>query len=81
MCVWFVVAGLHVALARNVLISDPGVLAMRVLALNGSSGALTNCEWWQNREGMEVGGPRRLEDPHILPKKGLRPDTTYPWLD
>lgn len=65
------------AIARNLLISDPGVMAMRVLALNASTGMLANCEWWQNQEGMEVGGPRKVESQ--LPKKGHRPDYSYPW--
>lgn len=51
-------------------------MAARVLAINASTGQLENCAWWQ-RQGMEVGGPRKVTE--RLPETGRRLDPEYPW--
>lgn len=69
-------SGLQDAVTRNLLVSDRIVTAARVLAINASTGTLLNCAWWQ-RQGLEVGGPRRLAEGE--PEVGQRPDPEYPW--
>ncbi|KAF5291543.1 hypothetical protein FQR65_LT01856 [Abscondita terminalis] len=53
-------------------------MSARVLAINASTGQLVNCAWWQ-RQGLEVGGPRKLTEG--IPEVGHRPDSDYPWYE
>lgn len=56
--------------------SDRSVLAVRVLAMNASTGNLVNCAWWQ-RQGVEMGGPRKFTESDL--EIGHRPNSDYPW--
>lgn len=51
-------------------------MSARVLAINGSTGHILNCAWWQ-RQGLEMGGPRKLLDGG--PEIGHRLNPEYPW--
>ncbi|KAB0794215.1 hypothetical protein PPYR_13835 [Photinus pyralis] len=70
--------GLQDAISRNLLVSDTNILSARVLAINASTGQLVNCAWWQ-RQGLEMGGPRKLTEG--IPEVGQRPDPDYPWYE
>ncbi|KAK9885371.1 hypothetical protein WA026_010868 [Henosepilachna vigintioctopunctata] len=65
------------AIAKNLLVSDSSILSARVLAINASSGNLVNTAWWQ-RQGVELEGPRKIND--VL-ESGRRLDSSYPWYE
>lgn len=71
-----IVSGLQDAVSRNLLASDPEVLAARVLAINASTGILQNIAWW-HRRGLEIEGPSKMSEGS--PEIGRRPDADYPW--
>lgn len=52
-------------------------MAARVLALNASTGQLFHSSWWQ-RQGLEMGDPRQLQEG--IPAIGHRLDSDYPWF-
>ncbi|XP_050311439.1 probable G-protein coupled receptor CG31760 isoform X2 [Anthonomus grandis grandis] len=70
--------GLQDAISKNILVSDPAVLAARVLAINATNGQLINCAWWQ-KQGLEMGGPKKV--PETVMEAGRRPSADYPWYE
>lgn len=71
------VSGLQDMISKNLLVSDQNIMSARVLAINGSTGHILNCAWWQ-RQGLEMGGPRKLIDGGG-PEIGHRLNPEYPW--
>ncbi|XP_076275307.1 putative G-protein coupled receptor CG31760 [Rhynchophorus ferrugineus] len=70
--------GLEDAMSKNILVSDPTVLAARVLAMNASTGLLVYCTWWQ-RQGLEMGGPKKVKE--TVMELGQKPSTEFPWYE
>lgn len=51
-------------------------MSARVLGINGSTGQVLSCAWWQ-RQGLEMADPTKYRDGG--PVIGQRPDAEYPW--
>lgn len=72
----FLFLALEDVIPKNLLVSDQSIMSARVLQINASTGQVLNCEWRQ-RQGLEMGNPRKLTECKLL--IGQRPDPDYPW--
>lgn len=69
------ITGLLDALAKG-LLSDPHVIAARILATNVTNGILGTSVWWAKQIGG-IGGPNRVDEEGVT--VGSKPNKEYPW--